>query len=94
MSLCVSVFSRERHNVQMLRASLSETSGQLGRSLTAGTLPKRPVRLRGRHLSGGYATRNDFVDDFVMMRALAAIFATFKFHPRRLNRRRYSLRVS
>ena len=25
--LCVSVFSRERHNVQMLRASLSETSG-------------------------------------------------------------------
>ena len=27
MSLCVSVFSRERHNVQMLRASLSETSG-------------------------------------------------------------------
>ena len=25
--LCVSVFSRERHNVQMLRASLSEKSG-------------------------------------------------------------------
>ena len=25
--LCVSVFSRERYNVQMLRASLSETSG-------------------------------------------------------------------
>ena len=29
VGLCVSVFSRERHNVRMLRASLSETSSQL-----------------------------------------------------------------
>ena len=27
--LCVSVFSRERHNVQMLRASLSEKPGHI-----------------------------------------------------------------
>ena len=37
VSLCVSVFSRERRNVQMLRASLSETDG------IADTLVKRVI---------------------------------------------------
>ena len=34
--LCVSVLSRERHNVQMLRASLSEMSGSIRTTLQLG----------------------------------------------------------
>ena len=45
--LCVSVFSRERHNVQMLRASLSETSGRIILSHFYTILPTESCRIMG-----------------------------------------------